>query len=158
MVSNAAAPPRSPAHAQLLDHQLCFAVYSTMLSLNKLYRGLLKDLEITYPQYLVMMVVWEADGMTVSQIGSRLFLDYPTLTPLLKRLEGQGLLLRQRSLLDERHVHIWLTDNGRALQRRARHVPGCVAAAMSCSTESIASLRDELVELRTAVLHSTDGN
>ena len=157
MASTQAAKNSSAQQLQL-DHQLCFAVYSTMLSLNKLYRGLLKDLEITYPQYLVMMVVWEADGMTVSQIGSRLFLDYPTVTPLLKRLEAQGLLLRQRSLLDERHVHIWLTDKGRALQRRARHVPGCVAAAMSCSIESIASLRDELVEVRTAVLHSTDGN
>jgi len=79
-----------------LDIQLCFAVYSTMLGFNKLYRKLLKDLGLTYPQYLVMLVLWEKDGQIVSEIGERLFLDSATLTPLLKRLEAQGLVVRQR--------------------------------------------------------------
>jgi len=101
-----------------LDNQLCFALYSASLALNKLYRQLLAPLGITYPQYLVLMVLWEQDDITVSQIGERLFLDSATLTPLLKRMESAGLLLRQRSREDERQVVVTLTQAGRDFRRK----------------------------------------
>src|SRR6476661_7262412 len=87
-----------------LDSQLCFALYSANLAMTKVYRRLLADLGLTYPQYLVMLVLWEGDGITVSSLGERLFLDSATLTPLLKRLQAAGLVLRERGLEDERQV------------------------------------------------------
>lgn len=110
-------------NALLLDNQLCFALYSANLALNKLYRQLLAPLNLTYPQYLVMLVLWEQDDITVSDIGERLFLDSATLTPLLKRLESAGLILRQRSRQDERQVAVTLSDAGRALQQQAVTIP-----------------------------------
>jgi DNA-binding MarR family transcriptional regulator len=98
--------------ALLLDNQLCFALYSANLALNKLYRQLLAPLNLTYPQYLVMLVLWEQDDITVSDIGERLFLDSATLTPLLKRLESAGLINRHRSRKDERQVAVTLSDAG----------------------------------------------
>ncbi len=91
-----ASSPRGDA-ALLLENQLCFALYSTSLAMSKVYRKLLGDLDLTYPQYLVMLVLWEQDGLTVSAIGERLFLDSATLTPLLKRLEAAGLVERARA-------------------------------------------------------------
>lgn len=131
-----------------LDQQLCFALYSTMLGFNKVYRDLLKELSLTYPQYLVMLVLWEGDGLTVGEIGERVFLDSPTLTPLLKRLETAGLVERNRSIHDERQVLVTLTTEGRALQQRSRHLPQCIAAAADTSLEDISDLRDRLVTLR----------
>jgi DNA-binding MarR family transcriptional regulator len=96
----------SPHPSLALDQQLCFALYSTMIGLNKVYRSLLKPLGLTYPQYLVMLVLWERDAVTVSDIGERLFLDSATLTPMLKRLEAAGLIERERSDADERQVII----------------------------------------------------
>jgi DNA-binding MarR family transcriptional regulator len=145
-------PSSTPTVSQLLDEQLCFAVYSTMLGLNKTYRKLLKSLGLTYPQYLVMLVLWEHGELTVSAIGARLFLDSPTLTPLLKRLEANGLVLRQRSGSDERQVVVSLTAAGRRLQARAKQVPGCVAAAMECSVPEIETLRSRLVHMRSVLL------
>lgn len=104
----------------LLDQQMCFALYSANLALHKVYRKLLSQLDLTYPQYLVMLVLWERDEITVSDIGERLFLDSATLTPLLKRLETAGLLLRYRATTDERQVIIALTDAGRALREKRR--------------------------------------
>src|SRR5262249_30716402 len=134
--------------ALLLDKQLCFALYSTMLGVNRVYRGVLKDLGLTYPQYLVMLVLWERDGLTVSQIGAALFLDSPTLTPLLKRIEAIGLVERQRSGQDERQVIVNLTAAGRRLRERATHIPGCVAAAIECAPPEINRLREQLTGLR----------
>jgi MarR family transcriptional regulator, organic hydroperoxide resistance regulator len=131
-----------------IDQQLCFAVYSTMLGLNKIYRDLLKELGITYPQYLVLLVLWERDGLTVGEISERVFLDSPTLTPLLKRLEAAGLLIRTRSAQDERQVLITLTDEGRGLQQRASHVPQCIAEASDTDMAEIIDLRDRLLALR----------
>ena len=142
----------SVPHSQFLDEQLCFAVYSTMLGLNKVYRKLLKDLGLTYPQYLVMLVLWESDARTVSAIGERLFLDSPTLTPLLKRLEVLGLVSRRRSESDERQVIVSLTAAGRRLQGKAKGVPGCVAAAMECSPAQIGDLRARLADLRNVLM------
>ena len=131
-----------------LQEQLCFAVYSTMLGLNRAYRPLLDALDLTYPQYLVMLVLWKRDELIVSEIGQQLLLDTPTLTPLLKRLEQRGLLTRQRSTRDERQVIIALTASGRALQARARDVPRCIATAMKLPPADIVALRDQLLALR----------
>jgi len=131
-----------------LQEQLCFAVYSTMLGLNRAYRPLLDRLDLTYPQYLVMLVLWKRDEVIVSEISQQLFLDTPTLTPLLKRLEHRGLLTRRRSTRDERQVIIALTEEGRALQEQARDVPNCIAAAMKLPGAEIGALRDHLLALR----------
>ena len=138
----------------MLDQQLCFAVYSTMLGLNKIYRKLLKGLGLTYPQYLVMLVLWESDEPIVSEIGARLFLDSATLTPLLKRLEANGLVIRRRSAQDERQVVVALTAAGRRLQMLSKNVPGCVAAAMQCSALEIDVLRLRLTDLRGVLLNN----
>lgn len=142
--------------SQRLDDQLCFALYSTQLAVNKLYRTLLKELDLTYPQYLVLMVLWESDHLSVAEVGARLFLDYPTLTPLLKRLEQQGLVRRQRSTEDERQVYVSLTEAGRGMQERARHIPGCAARAIAYPVEQLVSMRQELHRLRD-VLHRHTG-
>lgn len=131
-----------------LDRQVCFALYSAQLAMSKVYRKLLKELDLTYPQYLVMLVLWEEDGQTVSGIGERLFLDSATLTPLLKRLETAGLLRRQRSQEDERQVEVVLTEQGQALRERAEAVPESVMCATQCSPEELERLRDDLHKLR----------
>jgi len=132
----------------LLDQQLCFALYSANLALHKLYRQLLAPLEITYPQYLVMMVLWERDDVTVSEIGERLFLDSATLTPLLKRLETAGLLHRQRSRKDERQVGVTLTQQGEQLRQKALNIPESVHCASACEVEKLQALKGELETLR----------
>lgn len=148
-------PDAAATHAAdplALDNQLCFAVYSTMYGLNQVYRPLLKKLGLTYPQYLVMLVLWESDAQTVSAIGERLFLDSATLTPLLKRLEAAGFVERRRSAEDERQVIVSLTAAGRQLRGKAREIPVSLAGAMSCSTAQIGALRSRLTQLRAALL------
>ena len=119
--------PRSPAippgQALRLEHQVCFALYSASLAMTKLYKPWLDDLGLTYPQYIAMLALWEEDGLAVKQLGERLFLDSGTLTPLLKRLESNGLVARIRDLADERRVHVSLTTAGRRLKARAASVP-----------------------------------
>ena len=139
---------RNTPFPQQLDQQLCFALYSTMLGFNKVYRDLLKDLGLTYPQYLVMMVLWERDDLTVGEISERVFLDSPTLTPLLKRLQSSGLIDRTRSAVDERQVLVTLTDAGRALKARSAHLPQCIATAADMPVAEILDLRDRLLALR----------
>lgn len=131
-----------------LDQQLCFALYSAGLAMNKLYRKLLSQLGLTYPQYLVMLVLWERDQLTVSEIGERLFLDSATLTPLLKRLESAALLSRLRSTEDERQVIISLTDQGRALKKQAGSVPLAVFCATGCEFDEVVALKGQLTQLR----------
>ncbi|MBB5216567.1 MarR family winged helix-turn-helix transcriptional regulator [Parapusillimonas granuli] len=138
----------NPAASLLLDDQLCFALYSTSLAMNKVYRKLLRSLGITYPQYLVMLVLWEGDELTVSEIGERLFLDSATLTPLLKRLELAGLVRRDRAQNDERQVIVSLTTAGRALHAKARMVPVAVTCATQCSAEELAATKLALERLR----------
>ena len=135
-------------NALLLDNQLCFALYSASLAMTKLYKPLLEELGLTYPQYLVMLVLWEADGVMVSEIGHRLSLDSGTLTPLLKRLEAAGLISRMRDVQDERRVHIHLTQAGRKLKTRAAKVPACVAAASQCPLPDIVQLTKQVRALR----------
>lgn len=131
-----------------LDLQVCFALYSTNLAMTKVYRKLLRELGLTYPQYLVMMVLWEEDGQSVSGIGERLFLDSATLTPLLKRLETAGLIQRRRALDDERRVDVTLTGDGSALRARAETIPEAVACASHCEPEALMALKDQLHALR----------
>ena len=131
-----------------LNAQLCFALYSTLLGVNKIYRRLLREIDITYPQYLVMLVLWEKDNVNVSDICEQLFLETTTLTPLLKRLEARGLIRRQRSAADERQVIVTLTKEGQALRERAKNIPECVADAVGCSMKEIVELRQRLVSLR----------
>ena len=142
----------APNQALLLDNQLCFALYSASLAMTKLYKPLLDDLGLTYPQYLAMLVLWERDGLAVSEVGERLSLDSGTLTPLLKRLETAGLVARIRAVEDERRVHITLTAAGRKLKARAAKIPACIISASQCSipeltalTQRVHSLRDRLV-------------
>ncbi|MBD8658548.1 MarR family transcriptional regulator [Oxalobacteraceae sp. CFBP 13730] len=134
-----------------LDEQLCFALYSTSLAMMRVYRGVLPKLGLTYPQYLVMMVLWEQDQLTVSDIGEHLFLDSATLTPLLKRMEAQGLVQRNRARSDERQVIISLTDDGKALKQEAASVMAAVFRATKCSADEVATLRGQLVELRNSL-------
>ena len=134
--------------ALLLDNQLCFARYSASLAMTKLYKPLLDELGLTYPQYLVMLVLWEGDGLMVSELGQRLCLDSGTLTPLLKRLESTGLVSRMRDAEDERRVRIQLTAAGRKLKARAAKVPGCVLAASQCSIPELLELTKQVRTLR----------
>jgi DNA-binding MarR family transcriptional regulator len=138
----------SPDQALLLDNQLCFALYSASLAMTKLYKPLLDELGLTYPQYLVMLVLWERDGLTVSEIGERLSLDSGTLTPLLKRLEAAGLVSRIRDVADERRVHLTLTAAGRRMKQRAMKIPGCIIEATQCALPDVIRLTRELRDLR----------
>jgi len=140
--------PSSTPPQLLLDNQLCFALHSTTLAMTKVYRGLLTDLGLTYPQYLVMLVLWEQDGLTVSSIGERLFLDSATLTPLLKRLEAAGVLTRARAIEDERQVIVTLTDAGRELKESARAVPQGLTCAMACPPDTLKRMAAQLAVLR----------
>jgi DNA-binding MarR family transcriptional regulator len=132
----------------LLDNQLCFALYSASLAMTKLYKPLLDELGLTYPQYLVMLALWEEDGLMVSRLGERLSLDSGTLTPLLKRLEAGGFVSRVRDVQDERRVHVTLTAAGRRLKAKAQRIPSCIVAATQCSLTEVARLTRELRDLR----------
>ena len=135
---------RDPLH---LDEQLCFALYNAQRAVTRAYAPLLEPLGLTYPQYLALLVLWERDGLPVKQLGERLALDSGTLTPLLKRLEHQGLVERRRGELDERVVHIDLTARGRALRAKARKIPAELACRAGYDVASERSLH-ELVRLR----------
>lgn len=150
MTSDLAEPgPAKCTDAQLrLDQQLCFALYSASLAMTKLYRPHLDALGLTYPQYLVMLALWEREGRSVSELGEQLTLDSGTLTPLLKRLESAGWLARTRSQLDERRVEVSLTDAGRALKQQALTIPPRIAAASGCALEELRALTLELQGLR----------
>jgi DNA-binding MarR family transcriptional regulator len=145
--SKAPSPVANPAWLAL-DHQLCFALYSASLAMTKLYKPLLDPLGMTYPQYLVMLVLWEGDGVTVGAVGERLALDSGTLTPLLKRLEAAGFVRRLRDAADERRVLLQLTPAGRALKERALAVPPQVAQASGCTLGELSALTARLHALR----------
>jgi MarR family transcriptional regulator, organic hydroperoxide resistance regulator len=132
----------------LLGNQLCFAVYSTAHAFNRAYKPLLDRLGLTYPQYLVMLVLWERDGLPVRDIGERLFLDSGTLTPLLKRMEAAELIKRTRGTEDERQVLIALTSRGQALREKARAVPKAILAASACSVSELSAMKNEIIALR----------
>ncbi|WP_448681896.1 MarR family winged helix-turn-helix transcriptional regulator [Pseudomonas nicosulfuronedens] len=131
-----------------LDNQLCFALYSTSLQMTKVYKPLLQELGLTYPQYIAMLVLWEEDGITVGEISSRMLTDPGSLTPLLKRLEAEGLITRTRSQADERVVQLRLTDKGRELRRQAESIPACILASSGLTLDSLRHLQEDLVDLR----------
>ena len=140
--------PTYPNTMLQLDNQLCFALYSTSLAMTKVYKPLLAELGLTYPQYLAMLVLWERDGMMVSELGDKLYLDSGTLTPLLKRLEASGYITRIRALDDERRVYISLTPLGRKLKSRAAKIPGCILSASRCTVPDVRALTHQLQSLR----------
>jgi MarR family transcriptional regulator, organic hydroperoxide resistance regulator len=142
------AAAKAPSDLLGLEDQLCFAVYSAGLAMDKVYRKILRPLKLTYPQYLVMLILWESDGMTVTALGKRLFLDSATLTPLLKRLESSGLVSRKRAAEDERQVVISLTARGRALKEKARDVQQAMFQAVHCSAEEFRDIKKQLEALR----------
>jgi len=127
---------------------LCFSVYSTSHAFNRLYRPLLDELALTYPQYLVMQLLWSQDGRSVKQIGQALRLESNTLTPLIKRLQSNGLIERKRDTADERVVRVHLTERGAALREQAADVPGCVARAIGLEGDELAKLAKALDGLR----------
>ncbi|MFS4459242.1 MarR family winged helix-turn-helix transcriptional regulator [Bdellovibrio sp. HCB2-146] len=139
----------------LVDDQLCFAIYSASLAMNKLYRKQLGKLDLTYPQYLVMMVLWENDEQSVSQIGERLFLDSATLTPLLKRMETAGFITRKRLPADERVVIVTLTSAGKKLKQKAEAVWEAIACAAECTVNEAVTLKNQLNHLRDNLTKNT---
>ncbi len=140
--------PLNTCESLLLDNQLCFALHSTSLLMTKVYKPLLQALGLTYPQYLAMMVLWEEDGLTVGEISNRLLTDPGSLTPLLKRLEAEGLLSRTRSREDERVVVVELTQAGRALRDKAMDIPQCILGASGLDIEQLRKLQGDLLALR----------
>ncbi|WP_066742801.1 MarR family winged helix-turn-helix transcriptional regulator [Cupriavidus sp. D384] len=150
MTTQTTTPSRTDDWLQL-DQQLCFALYSTSLAMTKVYKPILSELGLTYPQYLVMLVLWEHDEVSVSELGGRLTLDSGTLTPLLKRLESAGLVRRGRDAEDERRVLVSLTDAGRSLRSDAASIPERLLCAMQCSVEEIQALTSRLHDLRSTL-------
>lgn len=131
----------------LLDNQLCYALYAAAHRMTKSYRPFLERIGLTYPQYLVLLVLWETDGVTVSEIGRRLRLDSGTLTPVLKRLEGAGILRRNRRRSDEREVEIGLTPKGSALRADAAQVRQSVMCQLDLTEPEVQAMRSDLNHL-----------
>lgn len=141
------APKSEPKSLLHLEDQLCFALYAASRAMTAVYAPLLDALDLTYPQYLVLLVLWDHDGERVSQIGDRLQLDSATLTPLLKRLEARGLVERRRSTADERVVEVFLTAEGKRLKRRAAEIPTCVFEKSGLTEAELVALRATLQDL-----------
>jgi len=141
-----------PVMAMLsLDQHLCFALYSASRAMTAAYRPVLAEMRLTYPQYLVMLVLWEDRSVTVGRLGERLHLDSGTLSPLLKRLEANGFVRRERSLTDERLVEVTLTDAGRELEGRAQCIPEQIFSATGMTEHDAADLRDTVRQLNDAL-------
>ncbi|HEY8981391.1 MAG TPA: MarR family transcriptional regulator [Streptomyces sp.] len=134
-----------------LDRQICFSLHAASRAFNGVYRVVLKDLGLTYPQYLVMLVLWEEGPLPVKKLGEHLRLDSGTLSPLLKRLESAGLVRRERSARDERSVEVLLTDEGAALREQALQVPRRILSATSFDPDEIRRLKSQLDTLTTAL-------
>ena len=130
-----------------LENQICFPLYVIAKEITGLYRPLLDELDITYPQYLVMMVLWENDGLPVNHIGEKLYLDSGTLTPLLKRLEAKGLILRKRKKEDERVVQVFISDLGKELQQKACEIPSKIYHKVGVSKEDWAELSNSVKKI-----------
>ena len=136
------------SNAMLLNEQLCFALYSTSLAMTKAYKPLLEEIGLTYPQYLAMLVLWEQDGLTVKELAARLSQDSGSLTPVLKRLESQGLISRGRDPRDERNLSLLLTREGRALRTKGMKVNRAFARACGLTDEEMSTLRQSVARLR----------
>ncbi|MEV6234052.1 MarR family transcriptional regulator [Saccharopolyspora shandongensis] len=134
-----------------LDRQVCFALYSASRAFTGLYRPVLEELGLTYPQYLVMLVLWEHESVTVKELGAALRLDSGTLSPLLKRLEARGLLTRHRSFVDERSVAVALTEDGADMRAQARCIPDRMVAATGLQIDELEQLKSTLERLTAAL-------
>ena len=148
----------NPDSMLALDNQFCFALYSASHAMTKTYKPMLDRLGLTYPQYLVMLVLWEHDGILVKDIGARLYLDSGTLTPLLKRLEASGLVARQRDAQDERQVRITLTPKAQLLKEQARAIPPQVLCASRAQISELGSLRSRLAQVRSDLFKSMEND
>ncbi|WP_426480302.1 MarR family winged helix-turn-helix transcriptional regulator [Chryseobacterium sp. R2ACT005] len=135
--------PKTPK----LENQICFPLYVIAKEITGLYRPFLDELDMTYPQYLVMMVLWEGDGLTVTHIGEKLYLDSGTLTPLLKRLESKGFISRKRKKEDERVVEVFLDEAGKQLQKRACEIPGKIQEKLGIQPEELLHLKDTVLKI-----------
>ena len=138
-VAAASVPPE-----QMLDNQLCFAVYAAGHAFTQAYKPFLEPQGLTYPQYLVLLQLWEQDDRTVKQLGEPLFLDSGTLTPMLKRMEAAGWIERRRDTGDERVVRVSLTDKGRAFREKAREIPAALMCADGLDVAGLSTLRNKL--------------
>ncbi|MEP9400268.1 MarR family transcriptional regulator [Sphingomonas sp. VNH70] len=134
-----------------LDAQLCFSLYGASMAMTRLYKPMLDAMGITYPQYLVLSTLWERDGLSIGAIAERLALESSTVTPLVKRLAGAGLVTRERAPDDERQVHVRLTDAGRALQARSLCLAEAVFARTGMSHDALAALARDVQALRRAL-------
>lgn len=132
-----------------LDNQVCFPIYALAKEVINQYRPLLDELDLTYPQYLVLMVLWNEEGQTVGQLGEKLFLDSGTLTPLLKRMEQKGMVVRQRSSADERIVKLSLTEKGISLKEQAKHIPARLLDSMGISEQELLELKSIINKILT---------
>lgn len=130
-----------------LENQLCFSVYATSRAITKLYRPFLNELGITYPQYLVMLVLWEKENITLKDLGNKLYLDSGTLTPLLKRLESIGYIKRERSTEDERLLCVSITDKGNELKEKALNIPKCIVECLDYDPMLLFKLKKEIDSL-----------
>lgn len=138
--------------AAKLDDFICFAIYSANHALNRVYKPLLDAVGLTYTQYIAMISLWQQDDQTVGSLGEKLFLESSTLTPVLKRLEGLGLIARTRDKSDERQVRVQLTAAGRALQEQARTIPPCILEASGLEADDLTRLKAEIATLRSSLL------
>jgi DNA-binding MarR family transcriptional regulator len=154
-MSKSPTPPVAPSLDPLaLENQFCFALYSASLAMTKTYKPYLDKLGLTYPQYLVMLVLWQQDDVLVKSIGEKLFLDSGTLTPLLKRLEASALIARTRDESDERQVRITLTREGRALKKKAQCIPQQILCASGQEQKTLEQLRTQLATIRNDLTHA----
>ena len=145
-------PATAPNSLLKLDNQFCFSVYALSRLITKAYQPLLKSLDVTYPQYLVLLLLWEHEHLSVKQLGKQLHLDSGTLTPLLKRMEQRGLLSRRRDPRDERSVLVALAPAGAVLQAKAQEIPVRVAERLHLAPPEIDALRTQLRHLITVLL------
>ncbi len=146
----------NPRELLKIENQFCFAAYAVSRAVMQAYEPLLADLDLTYPQYLAMLVLWERDDITLKDLGDKLRLDSGTLTPLLKRLEGKGLLTRSRSKTDERALEIVLTAAGKRLRQKALKVPENLVCRLNTPLVRVIKLRDDLNELLRAMEQQGD--
>lgn len=147
-MNDPATPPRT------LDDQLCFSLYGASMAMNRVYKPMLDQLGLTYPQYLLLHVLWEQDDRTIGAIAERLSLESSTVTPLVKRLAAAGVVTRTRDPADERHVRVCLTDAGRALERESKCVAANVFARTGLTAVQIKVLADQIQTLRRTLVDS----
>ncbi|MGV1795299.1 MarR family winged helix-turn-helix transcriptional regulator [Rhizobium sp. A37_96] len=138
------------------DDFVCFAIYSAGHAFSRVYKPLLKALGLTYPQYIVMVALWAEDDQTVGALCDLLFLESSTITPLLKRLQGMGYIVRNRDPVDERLVRVRLTEEGNAIRTKARDYPACVDGATGLSPNALLQLKQQILGMRRSLIENAE--